>query len=118
MTHNQSHLESQVIQNIPANWSRYGGKDPCPDNLQVPFYSIKWACYALPFPLWNRDFVWCELTTHTDDGYGLTIAMNIPRITDRVPELEESHGLVRGSIGLSGYFFKNVEGTDPKRPVS
>ena len=39
--------------------------------------------------------------------------MNLPKFTERVPSLEKSHRLVRGSMVLSGYVWKDAEGSNP-----
>jgi len=109
--------DGHVIHRIPKDWTRYGGKDETAENVNLPLYSVKWAAYALPFPLWWRDFVFCELTCWTPEGYGVSLAMSLPRITEKVPSLEDSHKLVRGSIGMSGYVWRNVPGSDPHKPT-
>jgi len=108
--------DGQVIYKIPKDWSRYGGKTEVAENVNLPFYSVKWATYALPFPLWWRDFVFCELTTWVGD-VGVSLAMSLPQITAKVPSLEGSHHLVRGSLLMSGYLWKNVPGSDPNKPM-
>lgn len=110
--------DGQVVQRIPATWTKYGGKPAKAENINLPLYSIKWAAYALPFPLWWRDFVFCELTCWTEQGYGVSLAMSFPLAEAKVPNLEASHKLVRGSIGMSGYLWRNVAGTDPTAPDS
>lgn len=107
--------DGKVVHVIPKNWSRYGGKEQVAENVNLPLYSVKWAAYALPFPLWWRDFVFCELTCWTPEGYGVSLAMSFPRMTERVPSLEESHRLIRGTIGMSGYIWRNVPGSDPMK---
>lgn len=109
--------DGHVIHRIPKNWTRYGGKDEVAENVNLPLYSVKWAAYALPFPLWWRDFVFCELTCWTPEGYGVSLAMTLPKIAGKIPSLEESHRLVRGSMGMSGYVWRNVPGTDPNKPT-
>jgi START domain len=109
--------DGHVIHRIPKDWTRYGGKDEVAENVNLPLYSVKWAAYALPFPLWWRDFIFCELTCWTPEGYGVSLAMSMPRITEKIPSLEESHKLVRGSIGMSGYLWRNVPGSDPNKPT-
>jgi hypothetical protein len=108
--------DGQVIYKIPKDWTRYGGKTEVAENVNLPFYSVKWATYALPFPLWWRDFVFCELTTWAPGGVGVSLAMSMPRITEKVPSLEGSHHLVRGELLMSGYVWKNVEGSNPQQP--
>jgi len=108
--------DGQVLAKIPKSYDRYGGKEHVAENINLPFYSVKWAAYALPFPLWSRDFVFCELTCWKD-GYGVSLAMSMPQITAKVKSLEDSHQLVRGNIGMSGYVWRNVPGTDPNKPL-
>jgi len=75
--------DGQVIYKIPKDWTRYGGKTEVAENVNLPFYSVKWATYALPFPLWWRDFVFCELTCW-DGEVGVSLAMSLPKITAKV----------------------------------
>jgi len=109
--------DGKVIHRIPKDWTRYGGKEAVAENVNLPLYSVKWAAYALPFPLWWRDFVFCELTCWTPDGYGVSLAMSLPTIAEKIPSLEDSHKLVRGSIGMSGYIWRNLPGSDPHKPT-
>jgi hypothetical protein len=109
--------DGHVVHKIPKDWTRYGGKEEVAENVNLPLYSVKWAAYALPFPLWWRDFVFCELTCWTPDGYGVSLAMSHPQISEKIPSMESSHNLVRGSIGMSGYVWRNLPGTDPHKPM-
>jgi len=108
--------DGDVLHLIPKDYKRYGGKTERPEHLNLPLYSVKWGAWLLPFPLYNRDFVFCEFTTWAE-GYGLSMCMSIPRITATVPDLEESHGIVRGNMGMTGYFWKDTDGSDPRKPV-
>lgn len=109
--------DGDVLHVIPKDYDRYGGKTVRPENLNLPLYSVKWGAWLLPFPLSNRDFVFCEFTCWAENGYGVSMCMSIPKITDKIKTLEESHGIVRGHMGMTGYFWKNTEGSDPKKPV-
>lgn len=109
--------DGKVLHKIPKTWTRYKpGAPETAENVNLPLYSIKWAAFALPFPLWYRDFVWAELTCWAPDGSGVSMAMSIPKITAKVPSLEDSHKMVRGNIGMSGYIWKNIPGRDPNKP--
>ena len=61
--------------------------------------------------------MYCEYTCWTENGYGVSMCVSLPKFASRVPSLEQSHHLVRGNMGLTGYFWKNTEGTDPKKPI-
>ncbi|GBG31850.1 Retinal-binding protein [Hondaea fermentalgiana] len=109
--------DGDVLHVIPKDYERYGGKTVRPENLNLPLYSVKWGAWMLPFPLYNRDFVFCEYTCWAENGYGVSMCMSIPKISEKVKNLEESHSIVRGHMGMTGYFWKNTEGSDPKKPV-
>ena len=56
---------------MPADWQPYaGGAEPsyAGEKPNLPFACLHWGAFALPFPLWRRDFVWFHITTWTDDG--------------------------------------------------
>ena len=110
--------DGQVLYRIPKAWTRYKpGKEHTAENVNLPFYSVKWMCIALPFPLNWRDFVFCELTTVTPDGYGVSLAVSLPWVTAKVKSLEQSHQLVRGNLVMSGYVWRDAPGSDPKKPM-
>ena len=109
--------DGDVVHVIPKTYARYGGKSVRPEHLSLPLYSVKWGAWVLPFPLYNRDFVFCEYTCWADNGYGVSMCMSIPKVSKTVPSLEESHHIVRGNMGMTGYFWKNTEGSDPKKPM-
>jgi len=109
--------DGKVLHLIPKDYTRYGGKTVRSENLQLPLVSVKWGAFVLPFPLYNRDFVFCEYTCWAENGYGVSLCMSIPKITARVQNLEESHQIVRGHMGTTGYFWKNTAGSDPKKPM-
>lgn len=91
--------DGKVLYSIPKTWTRYKpGTAEQAENINLPYYSVKWAAYALPFPLYYREVVFCELTTWADDGSGVSMCMTIPKIADKIPKLYDSHGLVRGKI--------------------
>ena len=109
--------DGNILHKIPRNYDRYNGKTMRLENLNLPLYFVKWGAWNLPFPLSNRDFVFCECTCWAPDGMGVSMCISIPKITATVKSLEQSHSIVRGNIGMTGYFWKNKEGTDPKKVV-
>lgn len=113
--------DGDVLHVIPKSYGRYGGKTVRPENLSLPLYSVKWGAWTLPFPISNRDFVFCEYTCWADHGehgrYGVSMCMSIPMVSAKVPNLEASHGIVRGNMGMTGFFWKDTEGSNPKKPV-
>jgi len=109
--------DGSVLHVIPKNYDRYGGKTVRPENLSLPLYSVKWGAWLLPFPLYNRDFVFCEFTCWAENGYGVSMCMSIPKISATVKNLEASHSIIRGNMGMTGYFWKDTEGSDPRKPM-
>ena len=109
-------VDGQVLYKIPSDYQRYPpNAEHTADNLQLPFLSVKWGVFALPFPLYKRDFVWCELTCYAKDGSGVCLAISHPLLDQLVPEQAEL-GLVRGAINMSGYLWKDKPGVDQRDP--
>jgi len=113
----QMFADGYVLGTIPSNFDKYGGAGARPDRLKLPLYTLKWGCWKIPFPLYDRDFVFCECTTRMEDGTGASLCMTIPKFSNRIRNLEESHKIIRGHMGMSGFVFKDTAGTDPYKPA-
>jgi len=66
---------------------------------------IKYATYAMPPPLWPRDFVWKELHTRRPDGAYVSIGVSMEH-PSRPPTTGKWVNEVRAEITVSGYWIE------------
>ena len=111
---------------------------PAANAAVLPCCNAMWAAVKLPWPLWSRDFLYCEMSSHAvvrsggavdhvddvaaaavgagDKLYGFTVTGPFTR--EDCPELEKDLQYVRGVVKLAGYIHTPAPGSTVDKPRS
>ena len=85
----------------------------------LPFLSVKWMAFSMPFPLWARDFVLLEYNDVVLDSTGVPCALVVCKsLPCRLrPPSDPSKALVRAELLRCSYVFRQVSASPPRAQV-